>query len=73
MNETRYTIESKKIGNYIIPCVKTRVFFSPKRLGAYCADNGSLWTSLNDGKSIFEDEQAALEKLEEIKKSLFGN
>lgn len=71
MNETRYTLESKKIGQYIIPCVQTRVFLSPKRLGAYCADNGSLWTSLDDGKTIFSDKTAALGKLEEIKKSLF--
>lgn len=71
MNEARYTIESKKIGKYIIPCMQTRIFSSPKRLGAYCADNGSLWTSLNDGKTIFEGKDAALEKLEEIKKSLF--
>lgn len=71
MNETRYTIESKKVGDYCIPCVKTRVFQFPKRLGAYTADNGSLWVSLDNGKTIFSDKTAALEKLEEIKNSLF--
>lgn len=72
MNETRYTIESKRVGEYYIPCVRTRVFQFPKRLGAFTADNGSLWLSLDDGKAIFSDKSAALEKLEEIKKSLFA-
>jgi hypothetical protein len=70
MKEIRFTISEKRKGNWVVPAVSRRVFDSPKRLGSWCADNGSLWTSLNDGKTIFESEDEACRKLREIQLDL---
>ena len=68
----RYTIVPKVKGKFIIPVIQTRYFDSPKKLGSYCADNGTLWTSLDDGERIFEDEELAKLKLQELISYLFG-
>ena len=68
----RFVIVSKRKGPYIIPALETREFNYPKKLGSYCAENGELYTSLDDGKRIFEDESKAKIKLDEIIKALFS-
>jgi hypothetical protein len=69
----RHVIVSKKKGEYTIPVIETREFLFPKKLGSYCAEDGSLWVSLNDGKTIFEDESLAKIKLQETLRDLFGD
>lgn len=68
----RFTIVSRKKGNYTIPVIEERSFDSPFFLGSYCADNGSLWTSLEDGKHIFEKKEDAENRLREIIEELFA-
>jgi hypothetical protein len=68
----RYVLVTKQKGKYTIPVIETREFYYPKRLGSYCADDGSLWVSLSDGKSIFEEESLAKIKLQETLRDLFG-
>ncbi len=62
----------KEIGHYrfVIPVIKTLYFTSPKRMGAYCADNGTLWTEIDDGKWIFADKEKAEMRLTEIMEEL---
>lgn len=66
---TRYAIYEKRIkhpgGCYVIPAVKALEFIYPKRLGAYCADDGSLWTEL-ESNYLFERKQDALNQRDEI-------
>jgi hypothetical protein len=68
----RFTIVSRDKGNYTIPVIEKRSFDSPFYLGSYCADNGSLWTSLDDGKHIFTNEEDAKNRLKEIIADLFA-
>ena len=67
------TAKSKEIRfiKFVVPCIKELQFNSPMKLGSYCANDGSLWTSLDDGKSIFEDENKAKDRLAEIIQELF--
>jgi len=62
----RYTISTKKVGQYTFPQIVVRHFNSPFKWGAYCADNGSLWTNLDDGKNIFANKKDAENRLKEI-------
>lgn len=72
---TRYAIYGKRIkypgGCYVIPAVKVLEFNSPKSLGAYCADDGSLWTEL-ESDYLFKREQDALKRRDEIIKEIFS-
>jgi hypothetical protein len=67
------TAKSKEIRfiEFVVPSIKELQFNSPMELGSYCAHDGSLWTSLDDGKSIFEDENKAKDRLAEIIQELF--
>ena len=67
----RYVIVPRRKGKYIIPVIEERVFNSPMRFGSYCAEDGTLWTSLNDGVHIFEDQILAKNKLTEVIEQLF--
>jgi hypothetical protein len=68
----RFVILPERKGKYIIPAIKELFFNSPKgRDGYYCADNGMLFKSLNDGQHIFADEIIAKNKLQELIKDLF--
>jgi len=67
----RFVIVAKRRGDYIIPVIETREFACPKKLGSYCAEDGSLWTSLDDGKKIFASETEAANKLADILRDLF--
>lgn len=66
MNERRFVIVPKRKGEYVIPVIETRTFDSPKFLGSYCSDKGDLWTTLNDGVRIFEDESLAKSALNKL-------
>jgi hypothetical protein len=68
----RYTISTKIKGEYRLPVIKERIFNSPFRFGAYCADDGTLWTSLDDGKNIFKTYDEAYDRLQEIIKELLA-
>jgi hypothetical protein len=72
----RYAIRSKQkeIGyiKFTVPTIEVLHFNSPFFLGSWCADNGTLWTCLDDGKNIFENENEAKERLAEIIKELFA-
>jgi hypothetical protein len=67
----RFVIVAKRKGDYVVPVVETREFTSPKKLGSYCAEDGSLWISLYDGVKIFEDEAEARTVLNKILQHLF--
>lgn len=67
----RFVIVPKTKGDYIVPVIKRLSFDSPKELGSYCANDGSLWVSLNDGKHIFEDEAQAKIQLGNLIDELF--
>ena len=67
----RFVIVAKKRGAYVVPVIETRDFNSPKKLGSYCAEDGSLWVSLNDGERIFEDESLAKIQLSTLIGDLF--
>ena len=62
----RYAITEKRKKGYIIPTIAELFFDSPFHLGSYCASNGSLWVSLDDGKSIFKTKAEAEARLQEI-------
>ena len=72
----RYAIRSKQkeIGyiKFAVPVIEVLHFNSPFFLGSWCADNGTLWPCLDDGKNIFENENEAKERLAEIIKELFA-
>lgn len=68
----RFVIVPKRVGEYCIPVIEIRTFNSPKWLGAYCADNGSLWPTLDDGKNIFENESDAIKELQKLRESLYS-
>lgn len=55
---------------FAVPTIKVIYFNYPKRRGAYCADNGTLWEDIDDNKSIFADEDKAKERLAEIMQEL---
>jgi hypothetical protein len=68
----RFVITQQIKGKYVIPVIKTLEFNSPKKLGSYCADNGSLWVTLDDGVNIFKDETLAKTQLNNLISELFG-
>jgi hypothetical protein len=68
----RFIIIPKKKGKFVIPVLETREFNSPKKLGSYCASDGSLWTTLDDGENIFENEESAKRQLRKVVTELYS-
>ena len=57
----------------VIPVINVLYFNFPVRTGSYyCADNGTLWSNINDGQWIFDDENDAKKRLAEIIEELFA-
>ena len=59
----RFVIRPKACGGFnrfVLPTIETLDFSFPIKFGGYCANDGSLWSSLDDGKWIFKTEIKAV-------------
>ena len=72
MKRFAITVKYKEIVyiRFAVPAIKVIYFNSPKSMGAYCADDGTLWVRIDDDKYIFADEEKAKARLAEIMQEL---
>lgn len=54
----RYYISPKKSGSFVLPDIVEITISKQRKLGAYTASNGTLWTDLNSEKLFISKDQA---------------